>query len=109
MGFRVLELKEIEVELKNWLEVNVKPIHEDTGKPIVLSISVSSSSDLLTQSSIYESTLLAINEREWINGFISSGFYPAAELQDSSDSIYGKPAFDLLSRWFPQMLSDDYY
>ncbi len=102
-----IDLLEMEVELKNWMEVNVKSIHEETGKNIVISLSVSSSPDMQTQSSIYESALNAINERDWINGFISSGFYPPAALQDPSPSIHGKPAFELLSRWYPQMLSED--
>jgi len=101
------DLKEMEVELKNWLEINVKSIYEETGKSIVITLSVSSSPDMQTQSSIYESALVAINDREWINGFISSGFYPPAALQDASPSIHGKPAFDLLARWFPQMLTED--
>jgi hypothetical protein len=101
------DLREMEVELKNWLEVNAKSIYEETGKNIVISLSVSSSPDMQTQSSIYESVFNAINDREWINGFISSGFYPPAALQDASPSIHGKPAFDFLAHLFPKMLTED--
>jgi hypothetical protein len=44
--------------------------------------------------------LAAINERPWITGFVSRGYFPAAILQDTSSSIHGKPAQDVLWFWF---------
>ncbi len=52
------------------------------------------------QFSAYQALLFAINEREWIDGFVSGGFYPPAELRDKSASIYGKPVQPLLRNWF---------
>ena len=59
------------------------------------------------QADIYNAALLAINNIPWINGFISSGFFPPVILQDKSSSIYGKPAGDVLWYWFPKMVSNN--
>ncbi len=59
--------------------------------------------DLEEQASAYQAILLAINEREWINGLISRGYYPPAALQDKSSSIHGKPAADVLAYWFKNL------
>jgi hypothetical protein len=56
------------------------------------------------QAWIYNAMLVAINERDWVSGFISRGYYPPASLADKSPSIHGKPAADVLSFWFPQLL-----
>jgi hypothetical protein len=61
--------------------------------------------DLLEQADIYNAALIAINERDWIDGFISQGYYPPVLLQDHSASIYGKPASDILWYWFPRILN----
>jgi hypothetical protein len=48
--------------------------------------------------------LTAINDRPWLSGFISRGFYPPAALSDKSASIFGKPVADILTYWFTNML-----
>lgn len=60
--------------------------------------------NLQAQADIYESMLNAINQRSWVNGIISRGYYPAAMLRDKSASIYGKPSGDLLWYWYPRLL-----
>jgi hypothetical protein len=60
------------------------------------------STDLGEQLLAYQALLPAVNQREWIDGFISLGFYPPAELRDKSASIYGKPAQTELDSWFKQ-------
>lgn len=60
--------------------------------------------DLQLQADMYESVLTAINERQWVNGIISRGYYPPAILQDNSASVHGKPAADLLWYWYPRLL-----
>lgn len=60
--------------------------------------------DLQEQVDIYNSTLNAINDRGWIDGFVSRGFFFPAALQDSSSSVHGKPASDVLWYWFPKLL-----
>lgn len=56
--------------------------------------------DLGEQLSAYQSLLSAINQREWIDGFVSTGFYSPAELRDKSNSIHGKPSQSELRHWF---------
>lgn len=59
--------------------------------------------DLVEQASIYGAAFNAVYQRDWINGIISRGFYPAAALQDQSSSVHGKPAADILWYWFPKL------
>lgn len=48
----------------------------------------------------YQALLNAINNRDWIDGFVSTGFYAPAELRDKAASIHGKPAQSELGNWF---------
>ncbi len=48
--------------------------------------------------------LLAVNDRDWIGGVVSRGYYPPAILEDKSLSIHGKPARGVLWYWFPRLL-----
>ena len=52
----------------------------------------------------YQALLTAINGRDWIDGFVSTGFYAPAELRDKSSSIHGKPAQSELGKWFNSFL-----
>jgi hypothetical protein len=65
---------------------------------------VSVTINLQSQAVVYMAVLNAVNDRDWISGFISRGYYPPAALQDSSASIHGKPASDILEYWYPQWL-----
>jgi hypothetical protein len=60
--------------------------------------------DLIEQTNAYNALLLAINGRTWISGFVSQGFYPPLPLQDTSASVYGKPASGVLWFWYPRLL-----
>jgi len=60
--------------------------------------------NLQEQVSAYNAIFMAINERDWINGLISMGFFPPAALQDPSASVNGKPAAGTLWFWFPALL-----
>jgi hypothetical protein len=60
--------------------------------------------DLGGQANAYQAVLTAVNDRPWLSGFVSRGFYPPAVLADKSASIRGKPAAELLTYWFAQML-----
>ena len=62
--------------------------------------------DLQEQADIYTALLRAANERPWINGFVSAGYYPPAILQDKSLSTHGKPAEITLSYWYPRILGN---
>ena len=56
--------------------------------------------DLQAQADIYQALCGAVNERDWLGGFVSRGYYPPAALQDGSASVHGKPAEDVLWYWF---------
>ncbi len=56
--------------------------------------------DLQTQAEIYSAFLAVVNERPWIDGVVSQGFYPPAALQDASSSIHGKPASEIIWYWY---------
>lgn len=60
--------------------------------------------DLPGQATLYQALLQAINQRQWVSGFIARGYYPPAALMDKSSSVRGKPAADLLWYWFPRLL-----
>jgi hypothetical protein len=60
--------------------------------------------DQQEQGDIYAALLRATNERSWISGFVSTGYYPPAILQDKSLSVHGKPAENTLRYWYPQIL-----
>jgi hypothetical protein len=62
---------------------------------------------LQEQVDIYNALLSAVNSRQWISGFVSRGYYPPAALQDKSASIHGKPAEELLSYWFSNLLAEE--
>ena len=60
--------------------------------------------DLQVQTNIYSAALTAVNERDWISGFVSRGFFTAVAIQDRSSSIHGKPASEVIWDWFPKLL-----
>jgi hypothetical protein len=68
--------------------------------------SPSISLSLEQQTTAYNAILQAVNERPWIGGIVTAGFYPPAMLQDKSASVYGKPAAGALWYWFDQFLGD---
>lgn len=55
--------------------------------------------NLQAQADAYNAVLSAINDRPWITGFVSMGYYPPALLVDKSTSIHGKPAGGVLLFW----------
>lgn len=59
--------------------------------------------DLKEQEQVYNAILVALNEREWIQGIVSRGYYPPVALQDKSTSVHGKPAGDVLWYWYPRL------
>jgi hypothetical protein len=60
--------------------------------------------NLQAQAEAYNAVLAAINDRSWISGYISMGYYPPAVLQDKSTSIHGKPASGVLLFWSQKYL-----
>lgn len=60
--------------------------------------------DLLVQADVHTAVLTVINQRPWISGFYSTGYFPPVSLRDNSISIHGKPASDVLWYWYPRFL-----
>jgi len=60
--------------------------------------------NLQEQTDIYNAAFNAAVGRSWITGIVARGYYPAAALRDSSASIHGKPAADVIWYWFPKLL-----
>jgi len=60
--------------------------------------------DFEGQYAAYSVLLKEINTRDWLDGFVSRGFYTPARLQDKSASVYGKSAQFVLQSWFSKML-----
>lgn len=60
--------------------------------------------NLSEQTALYNAVMIAINQRAWISGVISRGFYPPTVLQDATPSINGKPAGDVLWYWYPKII-----
>ncbi len=60
--------------------------------------------DLDEQAAAYNAVLSAVVQRSWIDGFVSGSYFPPVVLRDRSPSVYGKPAGDALSFWFPRLL-----
>ncbi|MDO9546995.1 MAG: hypothetical protein Q7J07_09655 [Pelolinea sp.] len=60
--------------------------------------------DLAEQADIYKAILDAVIERDWITGFVSQGYFPAAIIRDATSSIRGKPAMDVLSYYFNEII-----
>ncbi len=64
-----------------------------------------SPADLQSQLDIYNAAFATFNSYSWIGGIFSRGYYPPVALQDTSASVHGKPASDVLWYWFPKILS----
>jgi hypothetical protein len=60
--------------------------------------------NLKGQSDLYQALLQAINDRNWISGFVSRGYYPAASFMDKSSSVRSKMSAVLLWYWVPRFL-----
>ena len=108
------------------LDADIQPLQAEIQKPVILAVAYPSDDlaasaslaepslfqpgsthaavNLQAQTDLYQALLMAVNERSWLGGFISRGFYPPVVLQDASASVHGKPTADLLWYWFPRFL-----
>ena len=106
------------------LDNDIQPLQTHLNKPVILAVSYPSADNaasaslpantlfqpggmqgpvnLQAQADIYQALLLAVNDRPWLGGFVSRGYYPPVVLQDASASIHGKPAADVIWYWFPR-------
>jgi hypothetical protein len=60
--------------------------------------------DLQEQVEVYNAMFAVVNERSWISGIVSQGFYPPVSVEDRSISVHGKPAQDVIRYWFSSLL-----
>jgi hypothetical protein len=109
------------------LDKDIQPFQTAEGKPVILAAAYPSADsaafaslpaqaflqlpgrtqaqiNLQTQADDYQALMMAVNERAWLGGFISRGYYPPAAMQDASDSVHGKPAENELWYWFGKLL-----
>ena len=104
------------------LDNEIQPFQKTLGKPVILAAAYPSVNgaaeaafptqalfqpgtsqtqvNLQAQADIYQALMIAVNERAWLGGFVSRGYYPPATLQDGSASVHGKPAENVLWYWF---------
>jgi hypothetical protein len=117
---------QLEAAAGQLLDTDIQPFQFALQKPVILAVPYPSADNaasaslpvsalfqpggmqapvnLQAQADIYQALLLAVNERAWVGGFVSRGFYPPVVLQDESASIHGKPAADALWYWYPRFL-----
>jgi hypothetical protein len=62
--------------------------------------------DFQEQVDLYNALLSVFYQRSWISGFVSQGYYPPVILRDTSNSIHGKPAEELLAYWFTNLFPE---
>jgi hypothetical protein len=108
------------------LDKDIQPLQADLNKPVILAVAYPSADNaasatlpvstlfqpggvqgpvnLQAQADIYQALLMAVNERPWVGGFVSRGYYPPVVLLDASASTHGKPAADVLWYWYPRFL-----
>ncbi len=108
------------------LDTDIQPFQSALQKPVILAVPYPSADNaasaslpisalfqpggiqapvnLVAQADIYQALLMAVNERTWVSGFVSRGYYPPVVLQDASASVHGKPAADALWYWYPRFL-----
>ncbi len=108
------------------LDTDIQPFQTTLGKPVILAAAYPSADgaggatfpaqalfkpgttqapvNLQAQAEVYQALLRAVNERAWLGGFVSRGYYPPAALQDASASVHGKPAEDELWYWYGRLL-----
>ncbi len=90
-------------DLESWLDNLAAPFQFNYGNPLILAAACPADPDLQTQVDCYQSLLSSVNARDWISGFISLGYFPAAAMRDPSVSVHGKTAEELLGLWFQNM------
>ena len=96
--------KDLNKQIKKILDSGIYKVLEDTGKPVILGLSIPSGTSekqqLPSQAKIYAAFLDAVNSREWIAGVVTEGYHPAIESFTISNSVRAKPAEDVVNKYF---------
>ncbi len=105
------------------IDLQVFPLVEKFGKPIIIGINNPSNSnslnecidvngsclvydqtdypvDTMVQAQILNAAMVNSFSRSWVAGFISREYYPYIKVQDNGPSILGKEASDVLWFWY---------
>ena len=82
------------------LDFSIRPIQLLYNKALILGAYFPSGTDLQAQADQYNALLNVVNQRSWIEGFVTRGYYQPTVLQDESGSVHGKPASQVLAYWF---------
>ncbi|MBN2548180.1 MAG: hypothetical protein JXB15_03410 [Anaerolineales bacterium] len=91
---------DLETDTMLWMDATLYTFQVTINKPVILAAAVPATPDLQAQFSAYETVLRLVNGRDWIGGMVTRGYYPPAALTDSTPSVHGKPAGDLIQYWF---------
>jgi hypothetical protein len=119
-------VEELELSAGQRLDADIQPLQADLQKPVILAVvlpalegavgaqqplaavlqpaAINAGVNLQVQVDLYQALLLAVNERAWLGGLVSRGYFPPVILQDTSASVHGKPAADVLWYWFGRFL-----
>lgn len=105
-----LTITEIRQQFDAVLTDQVQPLYSRFGKPVILGFGYDSTNpdgsvDLAGQAKAYSAAILSVASQDWMSGFISRGYIPYVELQDTSATIYRKPASEILWFWFHYLLN----
>ncbi len=118
---------DLKIAAGQMLDKDIQPFQKAVGKPVILAAAFPAADsaavaslpaqaflqlpgrtqaqlNLQNQADDYQALMMAVNERAWLGGFVSRGYYPPAAMQDGSDSVHGKPAENELWYWFGKFL-----
>ncbi|MBI9049549.1 MAG: hypothetical protein JEZ00_09020 [Anaerolineaceae bacterium] len=78
-------------------------VYNNHSKPVIIGITFQENLSPEKQASLYQLVFEEINAQSWIGGVISSNFDPTIRLQDQSNSVFGKPAMEIIKYWYPKL------
>jgi Glycoside Hydrolase Family 113 len=96
-------LDNLEKAAAEQLDFAIRPIQLLYNQSLILGAYFQSGTDLQNQANQYIALLNVVNQRAWIEGFVTRGYYQPTLLQDESASVHGKPASRVLAFWFDNL------
>ncbi|MEN6529558.1 MAG: carboxypeptidase regulatory-like domain-containing protein [Anaerolineaceae bacterium] len=119
------DISDLEHSFEDLLDSSVKTLVDHYQKPAIIGVAFPSSSEnreleepqlnptnitateseLSNQAQLYSALLTSVASRDWIAGFFSRGLYPYVSLQDTSATVYRKPASEILWFWYHFLLN----
>jgi len=118
-------ISDLDLSFEGLLDSSVKALVDHYQKPVIIGVAFPSSSktreleepqlnptnitatesELSNQAQLYSALLTSVASRDWIAGFFSRGLYPYVTLQDTSATVYRKPASEILWFWYHFLLN----